>query len=252
MSPSQYNLPPITCWHLHLMVNRFKLWMANLMGVLDGQFRIISNFAMLLLDITSYQPLDPTNGQTFRDLLREKSTDIFPGMWCREIPSPDVFLQHLKIRPAPDEDYNIPTMSTQERIISEAIQRYFTIPGHPDCPALRAIIPSHEFTQHGDDPALRARLFILAATGSRSTPTEPGWRIVVDLAKEHENRPDQGGPHPLHWHLCARTVTLTYDDDLVNACLEPVPSGNPTFSRRFERWFHSQVYNVGPDTFSSL
>ncbi|KAG8719065.1 hypothetical protein FRC08_003746 [Ceratobasidium sp. 394] len=125
--------------------------------------------------------LNLANGQTFRDLLREKSTDIFPGMWCREIPSPNVFLQHLKIRPAPDEDYNIPTMSTQERIISDAIQRYFTIPGHPNCPVLRSIIPSHEFAQYEDDPALRARLFILAATGSRSTPTEPGWRVIVSM-----------------------------------------------------------------------
>ncbi|CAE6450251.1 unnamed protein product, partial [Rhizoctonia solani] len=177
----------------------------------------------------------------FGKLLEGRSEELFPALWCRGITSPDILLKHLRIRPLIDEDHDPRPLSPSEVVISDAIKRYFTIPGHPDCPALRAILPEESFAQHYNDLAMRSRLFVKASTGSFATPTEEDWSITIELARDEVNGHELLAPRPLEWHLCAKLVTIWYNKDLVNACLEPVPQDIPRFSRRFDRWFHSQI-----------
>lgn len=100
-------------------------------------------------------------------------------MWCRELQSPEVLLEHLQFVSASAEDDTIPSLSPAEEVIAAAVRRYFTLPGHPDCPLLRHLIPGEEFTRDAQDYGLRARLFILAITGSIAAPTEQNWTFTV-------------------------------------------------------------------------
>ncbi|KAG8786486.1 hypothetical protein FRC12_016504 [Ceratobasidium sp. 428] len=207
-------------------------------------------------DVSSFRQgfnIPIVDGDTLISLLRPASTTIFPNMWCRAVSSADVFLEHLRICPEPDYTTVDPMpMRAEHHIIASALRRYFSQPGHPDCPMIRALVPAEAIESMRNDHTIRSRLFIFTSTASWAAPTEPGWRVTIELAREAGTRPDAGGPRPISIHVCARSVTLTYDDDLINACLEPIPPNNPNFSRLFDRWFHSQICGDGPDTFSIL
>ncbi|KEP48227.1 hypothetical protein V565_130280, partial [Rhizoctonia solani 123E] len=80
------------------------------------------------------------DGVGFGKLLEDRSVELFPGLWCREIPSPEILLQHLRISALVDEDHDPRALSSSEVVISNAIKRYLGIPGHPDCPGCYWVI----------------------------------------------------------------------------------------------------------------
>ncbi|KAG8787652.1 hypothetical protein FRC12_015379 [Ceratobasidium sp. 428] len=192
------------------------------------------------------------NNETFMQALRPQTTDIFPAMWCRMLPSSQVLLEHLHICAEPDHLGNSPPLSPDEMAIKRAIERMIVLPGHPMCPALRHLISSEDYERYCEDEVVRARWLLMAATNSPLTPTDPNWRITIELVKDREPRPDPNGPRPILWHICYATGTLTYDKALINAAVETLVEDDPAFSRRFDGWFYSQIYKTGPDTFSAL
>ncbi|KAF8607069.1 hypothetical protein BDV93DRAFT_591017 [Ceratobasidium sp. AG-I] len=198
------------------------------------------------------------DGATFIQILAPHIRDIAPVMWSRQSPPPDVLLEHLVFLPLVDQDIQgpnpaRPSLSRQEEAIVAAIKIYLQGYGHPDCILLRDIISSSEYNRQKHNQLLRGGLLLLAATGCPFCPVEEDWSITFELTPVPGKDAVRNTPKPMEWHLCTRGVTIYYDDNLVNACLEPIPSQNPHFSRRFDRWFHSQILDLEKSgTFSFL
>lgn len=77
--------------------------------------------------------------------------------------------------------------------------------------------------------------------------------MQVELVPDRGKDAMRSAPPPLQWQLCLRTVRLFYDEELVNACLQPIPDHGINASRLFDRWFHSQIYAIeGASTFSMV
>ncbi|KAG8724506.1 hypothetical protein FRC09_017939 [Ceratobasidium sp. 395] len=157
---------------------------------------------------------------TFVEVMRPMATAIIPSLWCRNLNSPNVLLEHLEIRAEPDEDYNVRPLTPHEHIIAEAIREYLRRPGHPDHPVIRGLISAEEFIQHHEDFGLRSRLLISAATGLSSAPTTPNWSITIELVKDTGKYRAQPAPKSMVWQLCSSTGRLFYNEECINACLQ--------------------------------
>ncbi|KAG8691151.1 hypothetical protein FRC11_006346, partial [Ceratobasidium sp. 423] len=187
---------------------------------------------------------------TMLQVLKVDSPRHLPALWCRELHSPEVLLEHLKFCTPVDDDYNRRDLNAGEEIIAEAFRDYLRGPGHPVCSLLQNLIPAQEFTEYQGDYGLRSRLFLLATTGSSLVPTEGNWDITVELIPDPGKNPINDTsvivPKPLEWQLCSQTVRLYYDDDFINACQEPRPAilTSATFSRLIDRWFHYQIIDI--------
>ncbi|QRV95021.1 interleukin-1 receptor-associated kinase 4 [Ceratobasidium sp. AG-Ba] len=190
------------------------------------------------------------NGNTFSDLLAEHAIDLFPAMWCRVPTSPDTLLEHLLVVSANDNQVNL---SPEEKVIEQAFRRFLQGVGHPDCHYIEALVGAEEMVKNRNNPVLCTNLFLLAATGESNTPTDPDWQVTLELKHDHGKSIATNAPKDMEWHLCAYSVCLFYDEDMVNACLEPVPAGNTKFSRLIDRWFHTQIIDIkGSSTFTTV
>ncbi|KAG8711823.1 hypothetical protein FRC09_020393 [Ceratobasidium sp. 395] len=179
------------------------------------------------------------NGGNFMDSFASRSLKIIPGMWCREIASPEAFWEHLEIV----SSNGLSPTSKKEKILEAAIRRYLSLPGHPDCAVLSNYISNVDYEAQQTDAGLRARLLVLSATGVQGTPVQPRWRVTIELIEDNNHLEDI--PRAMQWAHCMHSGKLWYNNRLINACLEPVPDGNPNFSRRFDGWLHSELLDLG-------
>ncbi|KAG8701950.1 hypothetical protein FRC09_005038 [Ceratobasidium sp. 395] len=147
------------------------------------------------------------DGSTFIEVMKPTAATLIPALWCRELDSPNVLLEHLQFRPPPDKDYNIRELTVGEEIIAEAIRQYLQRPGHPDCFILRNLIPAQDFVRHREDYGLRSRLLISAATGLSSAPTTHNWKVTIELVKDTGKYRARPVPKPMVWQLCSTFPT---------------------------------------------
>ncbi|EIN04391.1 hypothetical protein PUNSTDRAFT_47620 [Punctularia strigosozonata HHB-11173 SS5] len=108
-----------------------------------------------------------------------------------------------------------------------------------------------EYFKHKHDGLLRSRLFLTSMLGTPNIPTDPNWKIKINMSSGLIRSQEQAGemfirrddsPPLICWHACSLEIDVSVNSWLLNALLQDAFQ-DPSTITDFDIWMHSQVWS---------
>ncbi|EIM83905.1 uncharacterized protein STEHIDRAFT_159515 [Stereum hirsutum FP-91666 SS1] len=144
--------------------------------------------------------------------------------------------------------------NTLSRLFQLRVIRYLLGHGHPNHPTIRGtFVTDQVFVATQNNPSIRAKMFIIAMTGSDLIPNEVSWKLKIRLHhkaiwlpgwakswyRDSRRANSVINDPPIFFHTCDSACDIIVHDSIEAMLSEPL--GDPGTATAFDAWFHGSM-----------